>query len=107
MTSKASFPRHRKNDGERWGCGGWTPLPRRRDTVDASRIVDLRSLFRHAKENGQIFREPTLCIRVPRQTGGVLQALVRRTSTRQSPQPAPRTSGSSSPLVPFTRHGRK
>ncbi|MBK3575015.1 hypothetical protein JHN63_14585 [Streptomyces sp. MBT65] len=42
-----------------------------------SRIVALRSLFRHAKKNGQIFRNPTIRIRVPRQTGGVLQALVQ------------------------------
>jgi integrase len=42
-----------------------------------SRIVALRSLFRHAKKNGQIFRNPTIRIRVPRQAGGVLQALVQ------------------------------
>ncbi|GAA2694936.1 hypothetical protein [Streptomyces lunalinharesii] len=23
MTFKAFFPRHRKNDGDRWGCGDW------------------------------------------------------------------------------------
>lgn len=50
-----------------------------RDTVTGkqreSRIVALRSLFRHAKKNGQICRNPTIRIRVPRQTGGVLQAL--------------------------------
>ncbi|WP_406386161.1 hypothetical protein [Streptomyces sp. NBC_01618] len=40
-----------------------------------SRIVALRSVFRHAKKNGQIFRNPTIRIRVPRQTGGVHQAL--------------------------------
>ncbi|MGW1412255.1 hypothetical protein [Streptomyces sp. NPDC002403] len=43
----------------------------------ASRIVALRSPLRHAKNNGQIFRNPTIRIRVPRQTGGVLQALVQ------------------------------
>ncbi|WP_328512754.1 hypothetical protein OG842_43125 (plasmid) [Streptomyces sp. NBC_00376] len=32
-----------------------------------SRIVALRSLFRHAKKNGQIFRNPTIRIPVPRQ----------------------------------------
>ncbi|MFE0449094.1 hypothetical protein [Streptomyces fungicidicus] len=42
-----------------------------------SRIVALRSLFRQAKKNGQIFRNPTIRIRVPRQTGGVLQTLVQ------------------------------
>ncbi|MGW0315667.1 hypothetical protein [Streptomyces flavidovirens] len=42
-----------------------------------SRIVALRSLFRHAKKNGQIFRNPTIRIRVPRQTGGVLRTLVQ------------------------------
>lgn len=42
-----------------------------------SRIVALRSLFRHAKKDGQVFRNPTIRIRVPRQSGGVLQALVR------------------------------
>ncbi|WP_159030573.1 integrase [Streptomyces sp. CB01201] len=40
-----------------------------------SRIVALRSLFRHAKKNGQLFHNPTIRIRVPRQTGSVLQAL--------------------------------
>ncbi|MFJ2191863.1 hypothetical protein ACIOJE_28660 [Kitasatospora sp. NPDC087861] len=40
-----------------------------------SRIVALRSLFRHAKKNGQVFRNPTLRIRVPRQDGGIIQAL--------------------------------
>jgi hypothetical protein len=40
-----------------------------------SRIVALRSLFRHAKRNGQVFRNPTLRIRVPRQDGGVIQTL--------------------------------
>ncbi|MGY3243451.1 integrase [Streptomyces sp. TE4109] len=35
------------------------------------------SLFRHTKKSGQIFRNPTIRIRVPRQTGGVLQALVQ------------------------------
>lgn len=40
-----------------------------------SRIVALRSLFRHAKRNGQVFRNPTQRIRVPRQAGGVAQAL--------------------------------
>jgi integrase len=40
-----------------------------------SRVVALRSLFRHAKKNGQIFRNPTLRIRVPRQDGGVIQSL--------------------------------
>ncbi|MFP8905864.1 hypothetical protein [Streptomyces atacamensis] len=40
-----------------------------------SRIVALRSLFRHAKKNGQIFRNPTIRIRVPRQSGGVVQPL--------------------------------
>lgn len=30
-----------------------------------SRIVALRSLFLHAKKNGQIFRNPTIRIRVP------------------------------------------
>ncbi|MGW1411742.1 hypothetical protein [Streptomyces sp. NPDC002403] len=43
----------------------------------ASRIVALRSPLRHAKNNGQIFRNPTIRMRVPRQTGGVLQALVQ------------------------------
>ncbi|GAA2607289.1 MULTISPECIES: hypothetical protein [Streptomyces] len=42
-----------------------------------SRIVALRSLFRHAKKNGQIFRNPRIGIRVARQTGGVLQALAQ------------------------------
>ncbi|MFI9604949.1 hypothetical protein ACIHCX_34800 [Streptomyces sp. NPDC052043] len=42
-----------------------------------SRTVALRSLFRHAKKNGQIFRNPTIRIRVPRQAGSVLQALVQ------------------------------
>ncbi|WP_380282579.1 hypothetical protein [Kitasatospora purpeofusca] len=42
-----------------------------------SRVVALRSLFQHAKKNGQIFRNPTIRIRVLRQTGGVLQALVQ------------------------------
>ncbi|MGW1765810.1 hypothetical protein ACWCQL_17270 [Streptomyces sp. NPDC002073] len=42
-----------------------------------SRIVALRSPFRHPKKNGQIFRNPTIRVRVPRQTGGVLQALVQ------------------------------
>ncbi|MFI9586979.1 hypothetical protein ACIHCQ_35335 [Streptomyces sp. NPDC052236] len=41
------------------------------------RIVALRSLFRHTKKNGQIFRDPTIRVRGPRQTGGVLQALVQ------------------------------
>ncbi|MER7690881.1 hypothetical protein [Streptomyces sp. NPDC097610] len=41
------------------------------------RIVAPRSLFRHARKNGQIFRNPTIRIRVPRQTGGVRQALVQ------------------------------
>ncbi|WP_262706411.1 MULTISPECIES: hypothetical protein [Streptomyces] len=36
-----------------------------------SRIVALRSLFRHAKKNREIFRNPTIRIRVPRQTGGI------------------------------------
>ncbi|MCX5096326.1 hypothetical protein OOK36_47775 [Streptomyces sp. NBC_00365] len=40
-----------------------------------SRIVALRSLFRQAKKSGQIFRNPTIRIRVPRQAGGVIQAL--------------------------------
>ncbi|PWI07321.1 hypothetical protein DIZ27_28030 [Streptomyces sp. NWU339] len=40
-----------------------------------SRIVALRSLFRQAKKNGQIFRNPTIRIRVPRQADGVIQAL--------------------------------
>jgi site-specific recombinase XerD len=40
-----------------------------------SRIVALRSLFRHAKRNGQVFRNPTIRIRVPRQAGGVIQVL--------------------------------
>ncbi|TWE15235.1 hypothetical protein [Kitasatospora atroaurantiaca] len=40
-----------------------------------SRLVALRSLFRHAKKNGQVFRNPTLRIRVPRQAGGVIQSL--------------------------------
>ncbi|MFG2919552.1 hypothetical protein ACGF0D_42635 [Kitasatospora sp. NPDC048298] len=40
-----------------------------------SRVVALRSLFRHAKKNGQVFRNPTLRIRVPRQNGGVIQSL--------------------------------
>ncbi|MFE4667452.1 hypothetical protein ACFRI7_00675 [Streptomyces sp. NPDC056716] len=52
-----------------------------RDTVTGkqreNRIVAPRSLFRHAKKSGQIFRNPTIRIRVPRQTGGVLQALVQ------------------------------
>ncbi|MFE9341358.1 hypothetical protein [Streptomyces sp. NPDC007063] len=42
-----------------------------------SRIVALRSLFRHAKKNGQIFRNPTIRIRGPRRAGGVLQAPVQ------------------------------
>ncbi|WP_328972751.1 hypothetical protein [Streptomyces sp. NBC_00239] len=42
-----------------------------------SRIVALRSLFRHGKKNGQIFRNPTIRVLVPRQTGGVLQVLVQ------------------------------
>ncbi|WP_210593681.1 hypothetical protein [Streptomyces sp. GESEQ-35] len=40
-----------------------------------NRIVALPSLFRHAKKNGRIFRNPTTHIRVPRPTGGVIQAL--------------------------------
>lgn len=40
-----------------------------------SRIVALRSLFRHAKRNGRIFRNPTIRIRVPRQAGSVIQSL--------------------------------
>ncbi|PGH49713.1 site-specific integrase [Streptomyces sp. Ru87] len=40
-----------------------------------NRIVALRSLFRHEKRNGQIFRNLTIRIRVPRQTGGVIQSL--------------------------------
>ncbi|WP_406401783.1 hypothetical protein [Streptomyces uncialis] len=42
-----------------------------------SRIVAVRSLFRHAKKNGQILRNPTSGIRVARQTGGVLQAIAQ------------------------------
>ncbi|MER7837038.1 hypothetical protein ABTY98_14295 [Streptomyces sp. NPDC096040] len=40
-----------------------------------TRIVALRSLFQHAKKNGQIFRNPTIRIHVPRQSGGVVQPL--------------------------------
>jgi integrase len=39
------------------------------------RIVALRSLFRHAKKDGHIFRNPTIRIHVPRQAGGVIQSL--------------------------------
>ncbi|MEU9321898.1 hypothetical protein [Streptomyces sp. NPDC048295] len=65
---------------------GWSrrhrcPAIAARDAVTGkqreSRIVALRSLFRHANKNGQIFRNPTIHIRVPQQTGGVLQALVQ------------------------------
>ncbi|MDW6064137.1 hypothetical protein SAZ11_47085 [Streptomyces sp. FXJ1.4098] len=72
-----------------------------------SRIVALRSLFRHAKKNGQIFRNPTIRIRVPARAAALSSPSTRWTSTRRSPQPAPRTSGSSSPWPPSTQHDRR
>lgn len=40
-----------------------------------NRIVALRSLFRHAKKTGQIFKNPTARIPIPRHVGPVLQPL--------------------------------
>lgn len=40
-----------------------------------NRIVALRSLFRHAKKTGQIFKNPTTRIPIPRHLGPVLQPL--------------------------------
>jgi site-specific recombinase XerD len=40
-----------------------------------NRVVALRSLFRHAKKAGTIFKNPTVRIHVGRQPGGVILSL--------------------------------
>ncbi|MCY0932568.1 hypothetical protein OTB20_41960 [Streptomyces sp. H27-H1] len=39
------------------------------------RVVALRSLFRHAKKTGQVFKDPTTRISIPRPVGPVMQPL--------------------------------
>lgn len=72
-----------------------------------NRLAALRSLFRHAKKTGAIFRDPTSRVRVGCQSYAVLQPLPSDNISRPSLPSPPRRTGSSSPWLPSTPPGRE